>query len=64
MILQAYVCKGDALMAMEHYEAAGDSYSIALELDPSIRRSKSFKVIKFFLVEVANCVGRVGWLTG
>ncbi|KAD6453916.1 hypothetical protein R6Q59_015678 [Mikania micrantha] len=40
---KAYICKGDALMAMEQYEAAGDSYSIALELDPSIRRSKSFK---------------------
>ncbi|KAI3703710.1 hypothetical protein L1987_73904 [Smallanthus sonchifolius] len=39
----AYLCKGDALMAMEQYEAAGESYSMALELDPSIRRSKSFK---------------------
>ncbi|KAK9078179.1 hypothetical protein SSX86_002236 [Deinandra increscens subsp. villosa] len=40
---EAYICKGDALMAMEQYEAAGDSYSMALQLDPSIRRSKSFK---------------------
>ncbi|KAI7742948.1 hypothetical protein M8C21_010419 [Ambrosia artemisiifolia] len=40
---EAYICKGDALMAMEQYEAAADSYSTALELDPSIRRSKSFK---------------------
>lgn len=59
--MQAYICKGDALMAMEQFEAAGDSYSMALELDPSIRRSKSFKVITFFcwfLVEVANWVGR------
>ncbi|KAK1417925.1 hypothetical protein QVD17_27061 [Tagetes erecta] len=40
---EAYVCKGDALMAMEQYEAAGESYSIALDLDPSVRRSKSFK---------------------
>nr|XP_043628898.1 uncharacterized protein LOC122600268 [Erigeron canadensis]XP_043628899.1 uncharacterized protein LOC122600268 [Erigeron canadensis]XP_043628900.1 uncharacterized protein LOC122600268 [Erigeron canadensis] len=40
---EAYICKGDALMAMEQYDAAGDSYSMALELDPSIRRSKSFK---------------------
>ncbi|PWA38267.1 tetratricopeptide repeat (TPR)-containing protein [Artemisia annua] len=40
---QAYICKGDALMAMEQYDAAGDSYSMALHLDPSIRRSKSFK---------------------
>ncbi|GJY28247.1 glutathione S-transferase T3-like protein [Tanacetum coccineum] len=40
---QAYVCKADALMAMEQYDTAGDSYSMALHLDPSIRRSKSFK---------------------
>ncbi|KAF5774083.1 putative tetratricopeptide-like helical domain superfamily, Thioredoxin-like superfamily [Helianthus annuus] len=40
---EAYVCKGDALMAVEKYEAAADSFSTALELDPSIRRSKSFK---------------------
>ncbi|KAI3692650.1 hypothetical protein L6452_32471 [Arctium lappa] len=40
---EAYICKGDALMGMEQFEAAGDSYSMALELDPSIRRSKSFK---------------------
>ncbi|KAI3503911.1 hypothetical protein L1887_32396 [Cichorium endivia] len=40
---EAYTCKGDALMAMEQFEAAGDSYSMALELDPSIRTSKSFK---------------------
>ncbi|KAL4567783.1 hypothetical protein LXL04_023377 [Taraxacum kok-saghyz] len=42
---EAYTCKGDALMAMEQFEAAGDSYSMALELDPSISRSKSFKII-------------------
>lgn len=40
---EAHICKGDALIAMEQYEEAGDSYSMALELDPSIRRSKSFK---------------------
>ncbi|XP_076929838.1 small glutamine-rich tetratricopeptide repeat-containing protein 2-like [Bidens hawaiensis] len=40
---ETYICKGDALMAMEQYEAAGDSYAMALELDPSIHRSKSFK---------------------
>ncbi|KAJ9537444.1 hypothetical protein OSB04_030177 [Centaurea solstitialis] len=40
---EAYICKGDALMGMEQFEAAGDSYSMALQLDPSIRRSKSFK---------------------
>ncbi|GKA43262.1 glutamine--tRNA ligase [Tanacetum coccineum] len=39
----AYICKGDALMVMEQYDAIGDFYSMALHLDPSIRRSKSFK---------------------
>ncbi|CAH1423998.1 unnamed protein product [Lactuca virosa] len=40
---EGYMCKGDALMAMEQFEEAGDSYSTALELDPSIRTSKPFK---------------------
>lgn len=31
-------------MAMDRFDAAEESYTIALELDPSIRRSKSFKV--------------------
>ncbi|KAG8388495.1 hypothetical protein BUALT_Bualt02G0131600 [Buddleja alternifolia] len=39
----AYICEGDVLMAMDQYDAAQESYSIALDLDPSIRRSKSFK---------------------
>lgn len=29
---------------MEQFDAAERSYAMALELDPSIRRSKSFKV--------------------
>ncbi|GJY77466.1 tetratricopeptide repeat-containing protein, partial [Tanacetum coccineum] len=33
---QAYICKGDALMAMEQYDVVGDSYSMALHLDPYI----------------------------
>lgn len=40
---EAYICQGDALMAMEQFDAAENSYSMALELDPSVRRSKSFK---------------------
>lgn len=32
-------------MAIEQFDDAEESYSKALELDPSIRRSKSFKVI-------------------
>ncbi|GJV12138.1 hypothetical protein Tco_1353679 [Tanacetum coccineum] len=32
----AYICKGDALMAMEQYDVVGDSYSMALHLDPYI----------------------------
>lgn len=42
--LQAYVCEGDVFMAMDKFDAAEESYSIALDLEPSIRRAKSFKV--------------------
>ncbi|KAH6761466.1 tetratricopeptide repeat protein [Perilla frutescens var. hirtella] len=40
---EAYICEGDVYMAMDQFDAAEESYSIALDLDPSIRRSKSFK---------------------
>ncbi|XP_042057657.1 uncharacterized protein LOC121802144 [Salvia splendens] len=40
---QAYLCEGDVYMAMDRFDKAEESYSIALDLDPSIRRSKSFK---------------------
>ncbi|XP_009779983.1 uncharacterized protein LOC107779875 isoform X2 [Nicotiana tabacum] len=40
---EGYICQGDALMAADQVDAADKSYSMALELDPSIRRSKSFK---------------------
>ncbi|PIA35452.1 hypothetical protein AQUCO_03500072v1 [Aquilegia coerulea] len=40
---QAYLCQGDAFLALEEFVAAENSYSIALQNDPSIRRSKSFK---------------------
>lgn len=41
---EAYIVQGDAFMAIEQFDGAEGSYSKALELDPSIRRSKSFKV--------------------
>ncbi|KAJ4960509.1 hypothetical protein NE237_020419 [Protea cynaroides] len=40
---KAYICQADAFLAMEEFEAAEKSYSIALQIDPSICRSKSFK---------------------
>lgn len=40
---EGYICQGDALMALDQVDAAEKSYSMALELDPSIQRSKSFK---------------------
>ncbi|CAL5061834.1 unnamed protein product [Urochloa decumbens] len=40
---QARLLRGDALIAMGEYSAAEDAYADALDLDPSIRRSKSFK---------------------
>ncbi|KAL3342609.1 hypothetical protein AABB24_026568 [Solanum stoloniferum] len=40
---EGYIYQGDVLMALDHVDAAEKSYSMALELDPSIRRSKSFK---------------------
>ncbi|XAR69493.1 hypothetical protein NMG60_11001099 [Bertholletia excelsa] len=39
----AYICQGDVLVAMEQFDAADKSYGMALDLDPSLRRSKSFK---------------------
>lgn len=40
---QAHLLRGDALLAMGEYRVAEDAYADALDLDPSIRRSKSFK---------------------
>ncbi|KAL6844374.1 hypothetical protein ACP4OV_026047 [Aristida adscensionis] len=40
---QAHLLRGDALLAMGEYCVAEDAYVDALDLDPSIRRSKSFK---------------------
>ncbi|KDP45795.1 hypothetical protein JCGZ_17402 [Jatropha curcas] len=41
--LEAYMCEGDAFMEMEQYDAAEKSYSMCLQIDPTVRRSKSFK---------------------
>lgn len=46
---QGYICQGDAFLAMDHYDAAEKSYATCLEIDPSVRRSKSFKVSFKFL---------------
>lgn len=35
-------------MAMDKFDAAEESYSIALELEPTLRRVKSFKVASAF----------------
>ncbi|WCJ34723.1 tetratricopeptide repeat (TPR)-containing protein [Euphorbia peplus] len=41
--VEGYMCEGDVLVAMEQYDAAEKSYSLCLEIDPTIRRSKAFK---------------------
>lgn len=40
---EAYICQGDAFLAMDQLEAAEQSYNMALECDRSLYRSKSFK---------------------
>lgn len=40
---EAYICQGDAFVAMDQLEAAQESYNMALECDPSLCRSESFK---------------------
>jgi hypothetical protein len=44
MAMQCHLSRGDALFAIGEYYSAEDAYADALVLDPSIRRSKSFKV--------------------
>ncbi|KAJ1394278.1 Thioredoxin-like superfamily [Sesbania bispinosa] len=41
---EAYICQGDAFLAMNKFDLAEHSYLAALDIDPSIRHSKSFKV--------------------
>ncbi|XP_058732377.1 uncharacterized protein LOC131603921 [Vicia villosa] len=40
---EAYICQGDAFLAFNNFDLAEQSYLAALDIDPSIRRSKSFK---------------------
>jgi hypothetical protein len=44
MAMQAHLLRGDALFAMGEFCVAEDAYADALNPDPSIHRSKSFKV--------------------
>ncbi|CAH8284557.1 unnamed protein product [Eruca vesicaria subsp. sativa] len=40
---EAYVCQGDVYVAKGQYDLAEKSYLKCLEIDPTLRRSKSFK---------------------
>lgn len=40
---EAYICQGDAFLALNKFDLAEQSYSASLVIDPSIRHSKSFK---------------------
>ncbi|MDX6843396.1 tetratricopeptide repeat protein, partial [Hafnia paralvei] len=42
---EAYICEGDVYLAMDQFDEAEKLYSLALEIDPSLWRSKSFKVL-------------------
>ncbi|GJN01353.1 hypothetical protein PR202_ga18614 [Eleusine coracana subsp. coracana] len=53
---QAHLLHGDALFAMGEYCLAEDAYADALNLDPSIRRSKSYKARVERLREKLVCV--------
>lgn len=43
LYVEAHICQGDALLAMDQFDAAEKSYATALEIDPTLRRSNSFK---------------------
>ncbi|KAL2342297.1 hypothetical protein Fmac_003582 [Flemingia macrophylla] len=40
---EAYICQGDAFLALSKFDLAEQSYLASLDIDPSIRHSKSFK---------------------
>ncbi|XP_040998638.1 uncharacterized protein LOC121244573 [Juglans microcarpa x Juglans regia] len=40
---EAYICQGDAFLAMDQFDSAEKSYLMSLQIDPSLCRSKSFK---------------------
>lgn len=40
---EAYICQGDAHLALNKFDLAEQAYLACLDIDPSIRQSKSFK---------------------
>ncbi|KAE9607450.1 hypothetical protein Lal_00026877 [Lupinus albus] len=40
---EAYICQGDVFLELKQFHSAEQSYLAALDIDPLIRRSKSFK---------------------
>jgi len=50
--MQAYICQGDAFLALNKLDLAEQSYLTSLDIEPSIRHSKSFKVAFNVLVYV------------
>ncbi|XP_054806245.1 uncharacterized protein LOC129308896 [Prosopis cineraria] len=40
---EAYLCQGDAFLELKQFDSAEKSYLASIDIDPSIRRSKSFK---------------------
>ncbi|CAJ1936522.1 unnamed protein product [Sphenostylis stenocarpa] len=40
---EAFICQGDAFLALNKFDLAEQSYLASLDIDPSIRHSKSFK---------------------
>ncbi|KAF5734511.1 sperm-associated antigen 1-like isoform X1 [Tripterygium wilfordii] len=57
---EAYICEGDALLAMYQFDAAEKSYSTCLQIDPSIGRSKPFKARMAKLQEKLTAVNSPG----
>lgn len=43
--MQACICQGDAFLALNKFDLAKQSYLTSLDIEPSIRHSKSFKVM-------------------
>ncbi|KAF3671519.1 putative WW domain-containing oxidoreductase-like [Capsicum annuum] len=60
---EGYISQGDAFMALDQVDAAEKSYSMALELDPSFRRSKSFKGALASVSRVKEALGHCSQAT-
>jgi tetratricopeptide (TPR) repeat protein len=50
---EPYICQGDVYVAKGQYDLAEKSYLTCLEIDPSLRRSKPFKVCFVFTLYLA-----------